>query len=259
MADMVERAARYELEVLAFKCKEVLKAYPDGATERMRLQFSQGLGRELWWAMNSIGMLLTAQRNVEKPQQLPTDGLLGALLDKIEWRGLHIVIDILQLDRQQLLQVYADAEGATDRVDSSTPLIGPRWWLWPSEGPEAEERPAWWNDPKIAVARPMPVWLHDRIDVGDKVADIFAIATNRVLEVQSMEKMEKMYRRDATGALAAQLDPEGDSNMDGKNGEGLEETGFGSTEMKLHKPFSVSGNIPETSSFPTPGTPRKQL
>ncbi|KAM5543704.1 hypothetical protein V8D89_002321 [Ganoderma adspersum] len=211
---MAAKATCYELSVQAYHCNLILSAYPNNPTHLMRLQFSNGLAREMWSVMYSIGILTTANRHIPDAWELPVDGILNRILDKIIWSSLQIIVDISKLDREALVQRYTEIDGKELSIPEVSPLVGQKWWEWPSVGEVPGGRPSWWDYPELGVLHSMPIWTQHHINIGDNVEEIIAIATDHHRQATSMWEAERAHRQQANRAMLAQQNGPEDEDVE---------------------------------------------
>lgn len=129
---------------------------------------------------------------------------LTYLLRTATWRDWHLNCNVLRID----IPTYMSLSTMDIRVfhGMEDNLTFPRWWAWPSEGPEGQRCPGWWINPALYVVRgriqayeyifigfnqgaPMPIFESDKDDLHSAAGDMY-MTLERVLAEKEAELRE---------------------------------------------------------------------
>ncbi|TFK79636.1 hypothetical protein K466DRAFT_570122 [Polyporus arcularius HHB13444] len=197
--NMWAKAAYVELNLISWRIVSALRAYPLDADYGTERRWQMGILRELWLAVYSIGMVTTASIMSSQPPSLkdiPT--VIQLVLAAASFNGTTMELDFKSLDRNKIITAFGDGPDF-----GPTPLTGEKWWELPEPGSIDElVRPAWWESPSSAMARPALAMLEDFIDVCTAGAEILTTAETRVSDTLREVQEEKKRLLAAKSTLA---------------------------------------------------------
>lgn len=104
--------------------------------------------------MTAIGLMVGAEISGGMEKHVPTLGIVGHLLKRIEWHGLNLSIDIGTLDRQSLYKVYkekAEREYNIPNIPDALALVSNPWWTLVTTTVDPPQVPLWWAAPTQLV------------------------------------------------------------------------------------------------------------
>ncbi|KAI0712610.1 hypothetical protein C8Q76DRAFT_797445 [Earliella scabrosa] len=167
-------AARLEILLLTWRISEAIRHLDDVPEGRTEMRWNHGIARELWFAIEAMGIKAAVEVTPGSHAVTGTNDALAMLLGHAMWNGdLSLAFNVATFNRAAFVAMIHPDAADFDRLDAARGHD--RWWTWPVESSDDLPRAGWWNVPVAFVPRPVTMHSSDLSDMNRQSANIAGV------------------------------------------------------------------------------------
>ncbi|KAI0704606.1 hypothetical protein C8Q76DRAFT_801518 [Earliella scabrosa] len=156
-------AARLELLLVTWRIGEAMRSLNEDPDRRTEMRWNHGIARELWFAVEALGIQAAASALAPGTVGSAPDPLAN-LLGHASWNAdLSLSFNVVTFNRAAFLAMLKPDAANFERLDVARGHD--RWWTWPTEAGDDVPRASWWNVPVAFVPRPVTMHSSDLSDM----------------------------------------------------------------------------------------------